>query len=356
MLFVLRIAYFLFGTRDEFWYFALGHHFDAFGDAKRWSLINALGSSQRVLVYVVVSRFSKSYPDCTQVVGQPMRKLMLQRQKWTSLLTVLQIAKWVVQSITLIEFAVDVAAIFVVYPNLKILALCYQLLWSVFYPFTGYHYVLTLIHIAIFLTITCIDLGDNFAFLEMKLKSLGEVEFIFPTIETFERTCAKLSKLDFFWKRVLFVVVTVNTLIYCNVLQLSVFTTLPPPVAVAVNVAIVNCLLTFSYILLAPAYVNAQARKCYPRFCSKMFDANCTTRYLRFKLCHTLKRFSRPIAFTLWDTNALDYMDYVNVSCSLLSVITKGTCIIYFSQCMFTIAANFLLLTKLMIKNTVADQ
>src|SRR5579863_5291005 len=68
VLYVLRTAYFLFGTRDEFWYFFLGHHFDAFGDAKMWSLMIALAATPRILVYVVVSRFSKSYPNGTQVV------------------------------------------------------------------------------------------------------------------------------------------------------------------------------------------------------------------------------------------------------------------------------------------------
>lgn len=328
----LRVSYFAIATRDEFWYFVLGHHFDAFGDAKLWSLMTGLVASLRVLVYVVVSHLTTRHPGSTIVVGHPMRKLMLQRRRWKSIVAVLNIVKCLVRLICFIPYMMEFVAVIILYPNASILEFGYQSLWSLTLPFVVYHYSLVFMPTTIFLTMTCVDIGGKFADIKQQLTCSVEDESVIGILENFHHTCANLSRLDFFWKRILFVVVTINMFILCLVVRLSVFITLPTPIAIAMNVCVVNLLVIFSCLLLAPAYVNSQSLKCYVLFCSKMFDVNYATRYMRFKLCHTLKRFSNPIAFSLWDTNTLDYMDYVNS--------------------MLTLATNFLLLTKLMIKGT----
>lgn len=68
-----------------------------------------------------------------------------------------------------------------------------------------------------------------------------------------------------------------------------------------------------SFLIIFPASVNAKLRGTYKRMC--VIAARCApilSLKQRINLCYAMKRFSTPIAFTLWNSKYLEYNDYLH--------------------------------------------
>lgn len=304
----------------------LGNHFGEWGGTEvLWSLVML----QAALMYFIISTISfcckHKSPENMAMMAIPLKDFM-ERKVYRSryykfMLFVLRISGVLT---IVIGSTIDVFA----FMRNPIFQECFSSLiissfWSFALAGTGYFYILILGTVAICVDIMSSLLREEFKALResltrnLKRKRLRQFHCI-QVIKKFNLLCSDLHKYDSHWKRILFTIVVISTTFLACALHLFLFTSLPPVLMYGGLTVTLAAVAFFSFCLLSPASVCSAARDKHSKFCSLMTRTERLPLYTKVKLLYTIKRFQKPIAFTLWDSNHIDSFDYFNVSFLML--------------------------------------
>ena len=144
---------------------------------------------------------------------------------------------------------------------------------------------------------------------------------VIQILEQFDDSCKRVYQCNSFWKKMLFIFTVGNTVMVAAALVMVMEMPFPAAVSSLMLVLTIAYGIITSAVILSPAHVHAAARRLHPVLCSSIAKGVGHSRHERIKLVNAIKRFDAPIAFTLYDTNALDYMDYFTVTTTLRSLI-----------------------------------
>lgn len=326
--FVHTLRFVIFAVVDlgEFSKFLLGQHLDMLG--KAWVKFWATAFLLEGLIFLLCRYFvfvSSKDPNYANLIRGPIL------EQWNQQRRKLQ---YFVRFCCLFEIltmtgSIVFDAIAIMVPSLKdetsTLEFLYGLVWT--YQMGVFAKLLCsdLAANAIFLQATCATLRSAVQNIDVKikwrltiLKKRAFVLYMKSVLIELDGSCVRLKKFDGFWKRSLAINVIGYTMVMGGAYYLCMFSNLPPFLKLMLLCASLQFTIIVSYLILCPAGVNADFRKIHSRLCT--IAVRYSTKLpigLQINLSHALKRFSNPIAFTLWDTNYLEYMDYFQFVSSL---------------------------------------
>lgn len=318
---IFRFAYFASADRSDDMNYILGWRLRYIEGSRFWATLMGLVSAIYLLSNLVTCLTWK-HPDYEKIIRRPISETIAKDGAILAKLAFLGHVFAV--SVMLCPFLFDSAFVLAMSleSNMTPQSFFYCLLWTFQYGAMG-GCSITSVTTGIFLFPTCKSLLNSFSKAKVKVlwslntpraPSLGNI------LKLFDKACNDVKFYDRYWKKVLFVNVTGYTIVIGLTVFLIVFTKL----YVALKIVIAGCLvldtIVVSYMVLSPASVNAAARGLYKRFCSM---AARKQRLLgteqRVKLGYAIKRFTNPIALSLWDTNYLEYMDYFQFVVGVIS-------------------------------------
>ena len=217
---------------------------------------------------------------------------------------------------------------FIVYVGLSIVSthtiygliwwlMMYKIMIGTFIGFAVTKVFKTLIANCLFLNLTCQRLLSEISKLYLKLVIDGhrgktKQIRVFTLCVEFQSICITLNNYNRYWKKVIFTIM--STII--PIITSGIFVAIEWKSTLFRSIlssGIFAMMVAASLVILTPAKVEAQLRKCYPLMCSLLRHRTMTWR-LKMSLLRLVKQFDNQISFTSWDTNKIDYMDYNEVS------------------------------------------
>lgn len=309
---IFRFAFFAIAERSDYQNFAFGWRLYFVASTRIWALVMCLGSMLYFLSNLVTC-LSWWNPNYYSIIRKPVLDTIAKDRATVSRLAFF--ANVFAVCGFLCPFLLDSTLVLLLSFQTQMTALeyVYCLFWTYQYGVMG-GCSATSVTTGIFLFPTCKSLLKSFSQVKVKLlwsRNLTRAPYITNVLKMFNKACRDVKWYDGHWKKALFVNVTISTLLIGLVAFLVVLEKLYLALKIVIIVCLVQVVFVISYMILAPASVNAAARGLYKRFCS--IAANKYLRVgigLRIKLGYAIKRFTNPIALSLWDTNYLGYMNY----------------------------------------------
>lgn len=186
----------------------------------------------------------------------------------------------------------------------------------------------------LFLRATCNVLKDRFQQTSLRLsKRLIKIKSLPITglLIQFDEACAEVKKFDVFWKKIFFIIIYGYTIVLGCAFYVSSMTDLVLPIKILALIVTIQFFIIVSSMILFAGSVNALARSHHSLFSSLARSSEVPV-LKKIKLLYAMKRFTKPISFTLWDSNSLEYEDYYQFVVGLVS--------------------NFILVANLLRRNT----
>lgn len=318
----IHYATWCFLPQTDFTDVILGNHFGQYGGREvLWALLSLQAASMACLVICISLYCYIKHPQKMMKNATPLNHFI--SEKWNEKLYY-RILMFGLKFSACFAFCSAVAVdVFTFFRDSRfykdfwplVLSAC----WSYCLAGTGSMGVEILGTVAIQIDITCrklrlefYDVGTQLS-REISRKQLRPRECL-KVIKNFKILCKDLTVYDSHWKRLLFTIVIGSSIFLAFCLNLFGFTSLPKFLMICGQLVTFTFVAIFSFCLLAPSSVCTAARKNHFKFCSLMTKTQNSSFYLRVKLLYTIKSFSKQITFTLWDTNSIDYYDYLNVS------------------------------------------
>ena len=169
----------------------------------------------------------------------------------------------------------------------------------------------------LFLNKTCRNLTDDISKLSEKLVIDGKNGktrklSVTTVCAEFQSICVKFHVQNHYFRKIIFIIMSTTIPIVSG--GIFIISELKATVIVSLvgNVAVLNVMAASSMVILTSAKVEAKMRKCYPLICQLLCHRSMNWS-LRLKLLRLIEQFDNQISFTSFDTNKLDYMDYVEV-------------------------------------------
>lgn len=291
------------------------NHFEIWGDVLLWTLLTLNVSTVTLCILLISSFFKRTQPDILITMANPLRQFLKKEMYKTFYYKVM--IKFQLISVIMFCLLPITCDTYAVISKAKYSADLIPLVVSSIYmcALTGLssYSGCVLSTVAILVDILCRTLRSDFKNIELRLLNTHKKCFLF-TFRMFHESCRDVAIYDSHWKRILFTIVTGLTVFMAFAIYLFAFTQLPKLFGIFGLVVISLIYVFLSFCLLAPASVCSSSRRLHSRFCRLVFRTRSSPIHTRMKLIYTIKRFQRPISFSLWDTNHIDYMDYFNVS------------------------------------------
>lgn len=151
-----------------------------------------------------------------------------------------------------------------------------------------------LVTISFYLVITCKLLTTRFKLTTKQLVAYCQANHrdipLTQIMERFDDDCVKLSMCNFFWKRLLFIHVAGHTILIGTLSYMVIKAPLPPVVKIGGSLITMVVAAMTTMMILAPAVVNASARRIHNRLCSLALNSN-LIHHERQTLANAMKRF-----------------------------------------------------------------
>lgn len=303
----------------------LGNHFGQFGGREVLWILMGLQAATVAFLLASISLYSYiKHPQQTSKLATPLRHFV--SEKWNEEPYYRILMFGLKFSASFAFFRGAVVDVFAMLNDFKFHDTFPTLLISAFWSYclvgTGSMAAEIMGTAAILIDIMCRMLRVDFNDISKQLSNEISRNKIRPReclkiIKKFKSLCKDLTFYDSHWKRLLFTIVIGSSILLAFCLNLFVFTSLPKVLMIFGQLVTFTFVVMFSFCLLAPSSVCTAARQNHTKFCSLMSRTGNSSFFLRVKLLYTIKSFNKQITFTLWDTNSIDYYDYLNVSTKL---------------------------------------
>lgn len=348
-----RFGISLLAPKHDFILLLLGNHFENWGHFLLWT-IGAFNIYVVLLIILVISSYFKhTQPDTLKRMTIPLREFLdLKIYDTVYYKVLLKGSELSVVIFFMVGFLGEGYAVMIDARYSKdfgplLISTMYIYAMGALATYTGS----VLSTVAISVDIMCRKLRGDFKIVENRLSSERKLQRThLLTIRIFDKFCGDVMRYDSHWKRILFTTVIGLTVFMAFAFYLFMFSSLPVIIRRMGSTVISLIYVFLSFCLIAPASVSSANRRLHSKFCSLVFRTQKSSLNLRLKLLLTVKRFQRQISFSLWDTNHIDYMDYLNVSMisrfQLSNNKFKNCC----PQFALGLIANFLLVMKLFNK------
>lgn len=290
----------------------LGFPLGVLGSKRLWPLA-MFTASLTCLIHLVICAYHAIFKISLQwQIGRPIRKLIDTEiplvVRYSNILVSLTVA-----GTGTAATIIGVSAILMDSTFSDLFAiLLYSTVWSYTMSLKICNLLAILCVTSLFLYIMCLTLRAEYVGLRDRFSSKYAIKML--TVVKFNRICTDLGTYERFWKYILALKVWGYFFNVSVAFQLSWHAPIHIIFKLILLFAVFQVCVALSFILLCPASVSCAAHKLHSKFCSMVFESKNCSRDFRFKLTHTIKRFNRPIAFSLWNTNTIDYKDYMDVS------------------------------------------
>lgn len=294
----------------------LGDLFHVWGDRRLW-LASTLFGTSLPLSLLLVNHYYRKYNWNDYITAcQPFPEFVSKSQYNTNFYKSLVVSACGIQCWSMIVslgfalFAMFIDDQF----SSEFFPLLVSSLWCYMMVPCGLLFAATLSTVAIANEVVCSLLRNDFDMILLRLDA-SYYSMLIPkvTLVAFEKACRNLDKYNAHWKRLLFVTVVGNTIFMGLGIQVCMYTKLPLMLKVGGVIASLQFAALVSIVILCPANVEAKARACHAKFYSLFVKRYYRSRHLVITTSFTIKRFQAPIAFSLWNSNTLDYMDFLSV-------------------------------------------
>lgn len=164
-------------------------------------------------------------------------------------------------------------------------------------------------------------------------------------LEMIDGNFAVISKLDHYWKLIIFVSVVTNCMIIAFVMV--IFSNLPPIMVTVGYATLTGLALNVSMQIIFFAMVHSRANRLYKKLTEMYDEGDCKA---RLKINHVLKRFERLKLFTMFDVAPITYGLFREVRVQLVMAMTN--CLTQFIE---QVIATFILVLNLAITRSLTD-
>lgn len=308
--------------------YALGNHLEIIGGARYWAAVFTVETSI-YLIPRLFTRHATDIPNYAMLIATPISEsrihdggVLLKRLTRFGYLCVFTTL------VGSLSFDAIPVVVNVVELEMSFSQMMYSLFWSYQLSLFSTCVVDAYVAVTIFLQATCATLRRSIRAVDCKLRwrllavqGVCIKQGLASLLRELNSTCARLKQYDSVWKRHLAVNVIGSTMTIGAAVFLLSFTDLASPVVTVItSIAAAQIVVIVSYMILYPAKVNADLRHTYSRLCvvAARYSQK-LSRHDKWTLCYALKRFSTPIAFSLWDSNYLDYMDFYQFVAGIVS-------------------------------------
>ena len=165
--------------------------------------------------------------------------------------------------------------------------------------------------ICIFLYRTCKTLNSD---IEQMTSMSTDCQNNIPVtalMNKFQSISVDMSNQNRYWKKMLFMVIS-TTLPLATTSAFATLELKSTILKVIGLIAVLQVMVATSVLVLMPAHLELKLRKCYPLMC-RLLRHRPLNWTLKLKLLRLIKQYDNQISFTIWDTNKLDYFDYIEV-------------------------------------------